>query len=560
MASILRQIVSGPRARHPEAGLDLCYVADNIVVTSGPSSVWPKKAYRNPIDQLVGFLDKKHGEEWAIFEFRAEGTGYPDEEVYPPKSLAYAVLIEQVYGRIHHFPWPDHHPPPFAIIPNLMAAMRNWLQQEPKDETKRRVAVVHCQAGKGRSGTVATSYLISQEGWRMEDALKRFTSRRMRSGFGEGVSIPSQLRWVRYVNTWTNKLDKKYLERPVEIVEIHVVGLRGGVKVCVEGFIEEGRRIKNFHTFTREEKIRVDDQFKRMPTGDPPSKQNTETLIEPATGTPMSSRSDLAAKEEENAQNVILRPSRPILLETSDINIDFERRNKSAYTGFAMVTSIAHVWFNVYFEGGAEGNDSGLFEIDWEAMDGIKGSARKGIKALDKLKVVWKYSLAHSESVDEPKLGEPVKEGKPADWRGDGNPEKDIESKSSEGLGSGHGGAALTLSEMTHEAIEKLKGRDLGLRPTDAGSTNISRASTIREEARKAEAADPKVVDESTADSDNELHGVQSHVQHTADAHKEINVNESHEDDRQDTAIGKYLEAGIAKLSGILAKDKPNDK
>lgn len=81
MASIIRQIVSGPRARHPEAGLDLCYVADNIVVTSGPSSVWPKKAYRNPIDQLVGFLDKKHGEEWAIFEFRAEGTGYPDEEV-----------------------------------------------------------------------------------------------------------------------------------------------------------------------------------------------------------------------------------------------------------------------------------------------------------------------------------------------------------------------------------------------------------------------------------------------------------------------------------------------
>ena len=29
MASLLRQIVAGPRARHPEAGLDLCYVTDN---------------------------------------------------------------------------------------------------------------------------------------------------------------------------------------------------------------------------------------------------------------------------------------------------------------------------------------------------------------------------------------------------------------------------------------------------------------------------------------------------------------------------------------------------
>lgn len=29
MASLLRSIVAGPRSRHPEAGLDLCYVTDN---------------------------------------------------------------------------------------------------------------------------------------------------------------------------------------------------------------------------------------------------------------------------------------------------------------------------------------------------------------------------------------------------------------------------------------------------------------------------------------------------------------------------------------------------
>lgn len=28
-ASLLRSIVAGPRSRHPEAGLDLCYVTDN---------------------------------------------------------------------------------------------------------------------------------------------------------------------------------------------------------------------------------------------------------------------------------------------------------------------------------------------------------------------------------------------------------------------------------------------------------------------------------------------------------------------------------------------------
>lgn len=66
-ASILRQIVAGPRAQHPEAGLDLCYVTDFIVATSGPSSTYPQRAYRNPTESLVKWLDYKHGEDWAIW-------------------------------------------------------------------------------------------------------------------------------------------------------------------------------------------------------------------------------------------------------------------------------------------------------------------------------------------------------------------------------------------------------------------------------------------------------------------------------------------------------------
>jgi protein-tyrosine phosphatase len=62
----------------------------------------------------------------------------------------------------------------------------------------------------------------------------------MRVGFGEGVSIPSQLRYVGYVDEWTNKMNKKYVEWPIEIVELHVWGLRDGVKVAVDGYIEDG--------------------------------------------------------------------------------------------------------------------------------------------------------------------------------------------------------------------------------------------------------------------------------------------------------------------------------
>ncbi|KAL8810098.1 MAG: hypothetical protein Q9223_002644 [Gallowayella weberi] len=370
------------------------------------------RAYRNPTDALVKFLDYKHNDHWAIWEFRAEGTGYPDSEVY---------------GRIRHYPWPDHHPPPFALIPSIMASMRDWLKGP--DTKPGRVVVVHCKAGKGRSGTAAVSYLISEEGWTVEDALFRFTARRMRSGFGAGVSIPSQLRWIRYVDRWT-KHQKLYVERKIEIVEIHIWGLRDGVKVAIEGYIDQGRTIKNIHTFDRHERIIVEGQ-------DPdPSSAISVTTSPSSSSLPNSeARSQSSAPQrtssgglETGGNAVIFRPTQPIILPSNDVSVDLERRNKAAY-GWTMVTSVAHVWFNAFFEGyGPENHGEaaadGVFEIAWDAMDGIKGSARKGTRALDRLGVVWRAVDSRNEGkpelpqiITEPKEGEPVPQMKAADWK-----------------------------------------------------------------------------------------------------------------------------------------------
>ncbi|KAG2413285.1 hypothetical protein HFD88_002474 [Aspergillus terreus] len=426
-ASILRQIVAGPRLQHPEAGLDLCYVTDNIIATSGPSANYPQRAYRNPLDGLVRFLDAKHGENWCIWEFRAEGTGYPDD---------------QVYGRIHHYPFPDHHPPPFALIPAMMGSMKNWLHRldgSHSDDAGKRVAVVHCKAGKGRSGTVACSYLISQEGWKMEDALQRFTERRMRAGFGAGVSIPSQLRWVGYVDRWTNGMNKMYVERPVEILELHVWGLRDGVKVAVEGFVDEGKKIKCFHLFHRSERTVVEgDGRDKTTTTDSPTKEPVSAVTN-SSATTIGSTAATATSSGDTGSSAghttgaLFRPKKPVILPTSDVNIDFERRSKAAYTGWAMVTSIAHVWFNAYFEGGDK-HDSGIFEAEWDALDGIKGTTKKGIRALDRVKVVWRYphpsqlgiqvsakeeaAPVPGKRISEPKPGETIPESHAADWRG----------------------------------------------------------------------------------------------------------------------------------------------
>lgn len=484
-----------------------------------------------------------------MFEFRAEGTGYPDSEVY---------------GRIHHFPWPDHHPPPFSIIPNLMAAMRNWIQRLDEDSNgssekrgEKRVAVVHCKAGKGRSGTATCSYLISEEGWKKEDALDRFTSRRMRAGFGHGVSIPSQLRWVDYVDRWTNVMGKKYVERPIEILEIHVWGLRDGVKVAVEGYIQNGRRIRNFHVFSRQEKTVVEDG-NSQPQRVPEQRKNDELLSSPVEGTPQSSSMSLN-KSSASTQTVILKPSSPIILPTSDVNIDFERRNKASYTGLTMVTSIAHVWFNAYFEGGYEGHDSGLFEIEWEAMDGIKGSLRKGTKALDRLKVVWKYAKQEDDGtpmeriITEPAKGEPVPENQPANWRG----EEDEEARPADGLDSGRkGGAAITIGAMVNTGAKTL-GRELGLRKSTADSANVSRASSIKEDVHR----DPsrKATDVQQAEN-SEGEGVKPCGPEGEDVLPYDDSSEQEVEGKQDTRVGQQMEAGVGRLAHLASKMKPDEE
>ncbi|KAF2456092.1 hypothetical protein BDY21DRAFT_55936 [Lineolata rhizophorae] len=467
-----------------------CFSPPHIVIaTSGPSDTYPQRAYRNPLDELIRWLDRKHDHDWAIWEFRAEGTGYPDEAVY---------------NRVWHFPWPDHHPPPFALLPNILASMRNWLhggdvaKQKTNDESgaasatdaaaaetaKNRVVVVHCKAGKGRSGTASVSYLIAEEGWKREDALRRFTERRMRPGFGSGLSIPSQIRWVGYVDRWAQVGKKMYVERAVEVLEVHMWGLRDGVKIAIEGYVDEGRTIKMFHTFGQEEREIVRGEIKDMsgfaevvtevmkrknllsggsktpkpwasPQGSSPSLISTPppsaddssiraTHSDP--GSPTGERENTNSLNESGTSaaaiggngasgaDAIFRPRSRVVLPTSDVNIDVERRNRAAY-GWTMVTSVAHVWFNAYFEGQGperagedkEPDDSGVFEITWEAMDGIKGSSRKGVRAFDRMAVVWK-ALPDDDTrgrpsvvIREPAEGEEVPQSQPADWHGERN-------------------------------------------------------------------------------------------------------------------------------------------
>ena len=320
----------------------------------------------------------------------------------------------------------------------------------------------------------------------MHKALNRFTERRMRPNMGKGVSIPSQLRWIGYVDRWA-KHGKLYVERQVEILEVHCWGLRDGVKIQVEGFVEDGKLIKNFHTFTRDEREIVRGEVKTTGMAqavsevmykngwgsaagkkDPKSVQdskNTSTSSldkqdqKPSLDGTATSRRASAESLPLGTGDVVFRPAKRVVLPTNDINIDVERRNNAAFD-LTMVTAVAHVWFNAYFEGNGpeqvgKADESGMFQITWDAMDGIKGSSRKGTQAFERIAVVWRALTADEGRpgviITEPREGEEVQQSGPADWKGT-------------------------------QGVEPGEGKDLGLRTAspENSEANLSKANSVR--------------------------------------------------------------------------------
>lgn len=196
-----------------------------------------------------------------------------------------------------------------------------------------------------------------------------------------------------------------------------------------------------------------------------------------------------------------------------------------------MVTSVAHVWFNAFFEGGAE-HDSGIFETEWDAMDGIKGSARKGIRAFERLKVVWRYpaeSGARRDSaigrpISEPKPGEPVHESAPADWRGKERdagedfeetakqenipPSTDERSGKSEGPAAGSSMTGSSLLAVGAGSLHALE-RQLGLRRQTDESKDVSLAGTEDEAHETDEEGRAR---KAKAEENGDLEGVQSYL------------------------------------------------
>jgi len=215
MASVIRTMVSKDKYRYQQDGfdLDLTYITTRIIAMGLPgqgiSGLW-----RNELEEVERFLISNHVGHYRIFNLSFEDT-------YNSSKLG--------DSNICFFGWPDHHPPSLDHLIKIVQAIDMWLHSHSDN-----VAVIHCKAGRGRTGTVICCYLIHLGMFTIaEDALEFFASRR--SKILLGVTSPSQIRYTNYFARYKLQPKRKRIIKYLKKIVIKPVpDITGGVHPFVE--------------------------------------------------------------------------------------------------------------------------------------------------------------------------------------------------------------------------------------------------------------------------------------------------------------------------------------
>ncbi|XP_040847017.1 phosphatidylinositol 3,4,5-trisphosphate 3-phosphatase TPTE2-like [Ochotona curzoniae] len=224
LETLTRRLVSGNKRRYQKDGfdLDLTYVTERIIAMSFPSS-GRQSFYRNPIKEVVRFLDTKHLDHYRVYNLCSE-------KGYNPKHF---------HNRVHRIMIDDHNVPSLSDMVEFSKEVTDWL-----DEDKENVVVIHCKGGKGRTGTMVCACLISSQlFYTAEDSLSFFGRRRTdqtSSTKYQGVETPSQNRYVGYfekvkrVYHWDLPPRKILKPNKIIIYSIHSVGKGDGSDLNVQ--------------------------------------------------------------------------------------------------------------------------------------------------------------------------------------------------------------------------------------------------------------------------------------------------------------------------------------
>lgn len=220
----VRKLVSKNKKRyhdkHLNVKLDLSYIESRIIAMGYPADSPFEKLYRNSIDEVEKFLNQHHKGRYMIYNLCSETNRVPSNFLDQNQNPGTGYDIHRFNCRVKNFGFKDHCPPNFDLTVEFCKHALDWLNQHEDN-----VLAIHCKAGKGRTGVMICCLMIYLSAWlgqhystttaerekltwTTEQAMQHYAEKRTKDG--KGVTIPSQIRYIRYFEAWM-RWDLKYV-------------------------------------------------------------------------------------------------------------------------------------------------------------------------------------------------------------------------------------------------------------------------------------------------------------------------------------------------------------
>ena len=173
----LQTLVSQDKCRYKDQNynLDLTYITSRIVAMSFPASGL-ETTYRNPLHKVKEFINNNHSNNYLVMNLSSRQYDY-----------------SQFDGQVIEYQWNDHQAPLIQVLFDGVLQIYQFLNKDINN-----VVFVHCNAGKGRTGTMIVCFLLFADLFNRPFDARTYYSYKRFNSLCRGVTQPSQIRYINY--------------------------------------------------------------------------------------------------------------------------------------------------------------------------------------------------------------------------------------------------------------------------------------------------------------------------------------------------------------------------